>query len=217
MLFRLSKKPRRVRARRREKSPDHFRRRRVRRRKYFTSCKLREPPRAQAMRSAIGQGEPMQNEVLHGNFCAKGAKMIRAADCKPSQTRTQRSGSRLRACQKYFFDTLARLFLEKEQPLQSVKKASQSSRPQARKESGSFSAAACTSPKILYSPQVWNFCAKGAKIMRAADCKPSQARTQRSGPRLRACQKTFLTRKPGHPFLGWRGLRQAASRVLTMA
>ena len=58
------KKPRRVRARRREKSSNHFRRRRVRRRKYFTSCKLREPPRAQAMRSAIGQGEPMQNKVL---------------------------------------------------------------------------------------------------------------------------------------------------------
>ena len=77
---------------------------------------------------------------------------------------------------------------------QSVKKASQSSRPQARKKSGSFSAAACTSPKILYVMQVWNFCAKGAKIMRAAWRKPSQTRTQRSGPRLRACQNTFLTR-----------------------
>ena len=32
--------------------------------------------------------------------------MIRAADCKPSQTRTQRSGPRLKACQKHFFDTL---------------------------------------------------------------------------------------------------------------
>ena len=75
---------------------------------------------------------------------------------------------------------------------QIVKKASQSSRPQARKKSGSFSAAACTSPKILYSPQVWNFCAKGAKIMRAEDCKSFQTRTQRSGSRLKACQKYFF-------------------------
>ena len=103
------KKPRRVRARRREKSPDHVRRRRVRRRKYFTSCKLREPPRAQAMRSAIGQGEPMQNKVQSWNLCAYSAQMIRAAWRKPFQTRTQRSGSRLRACQKYFFDTRPRL------------------------------------------------------------------------------------------------------------
>ena len=71
---------------------------------------------------------------------------------------------------------------------------SQSLRPQARKKSGSFSAAACTSPKILYALQVWNFCAKGAKIMRAAWRKPFQTRTQRSGSRLSVSKILFLTR-----------------------
>ena len=88
------------------KKSSHHVRRRTRRRKYFMPCKLREPPRAQAVRSAISQGELMQNKVLSWNLCANCAQMIRAADCKPSQTRTQHSGLRLRACQKYFFDTL---------------------------------------------------------------------------------------------------------------
>ena len=34
------------------------------------------------------------------------AKRVRCGEPQPLQTRAQRSGSRLRACQKYFFDTL---------------------------------------------------------------------------------------------------------------
>ncbi len=103
----IVKKPRRVRARRREKSSDHVRRRRVRRRKYFTSCKLREPPRAQAMRSAIGQGEPMQSKVQSWNLCAVSAKIMRAAWRKPSQTRTQRSGPQHARCFVFYLVSAA--------------------------------------------------------------------------------------------------------------
>ena len=55
-----------------------------------------------------------------------------------------------------------------------------------------FSPAACTSGKILLALQVWNFCAEGAEIMRAAGCNPLQMRAQRSGSHLRACQKYFF-------------------------
>ncbi|MCI6606179.1 MAG: hypothetical protein MSC56_09890, partial [Clostridiales bacterium] len=54
------------------------------------------------------------------------------------------------------------------------------------------SAAACTSQKIHCALQVWNLCARSAQIMRAAGCKPSQTETQRSGFRLKACQKHFF-------------------------
>ena len=37
----------------------------------------------------------------------------------------------------------------------------------------SFSAGACTWPKILLRLQVWNLFAISEQIMRAADCKPS--------------------------------------------
>ena len=39
-------------------------------------------------------------------FVCHGTQIMRAAGCKPVQTKTQQSGFRLRACQKYFFDTL---------------------------------------------------------------------------------------------------------------
>ena len=41
------------------------------------------------------------------NLCAVSAQILRAAWRKPSQTRTQCSGSRLKACQKHFFDALS--------------------------------------------------------------------------------------------------------------
>ena len=59
-------------------------------------------------------------------------------------------------------------------------------------KSESFSPAACTSGKILLALQVWNFCAFSAEIMRAAGCNSLQTRAQRSGSRLRACQKYFF-------------------------
>ena len=68
-------------------------------------------------------------------------------------------------------------------PPHTVKKASQSLRPQAQIKSKLFSPAACTSGKILFALQVWNFCAESAEIMRAAGCNPLQTRAQRSGSR----------------------------------
>jgi hypothetical protein len=47
-------------------------------------------------------------------------------------------------------------------------KASQSLRPQAQIKFESSFPAACTSEKTLYGLQVWNLCARGAQIMRAA-------------------------------------------------
>ena len=86
---------------------NHFLRRRVRRRKYIAPCKLSETPRAQAPRSALGSVELMQSEASKWNLCARSAQIMRAAGRKPYQTETQRSGFRLKACQKHFFDTLS--------------------------------------------------------------------------------------------------------------
>ena len=44
--------------------------------------------------------------------------------------------------------------------------------PQRRKKVRSFSSATCAAKKILLRLQVWNLCAGGAQIMRAADCNP---------------------------------------------
>ena len=62
---------------------------------------------------------------------------------------------------------------------QCVKKASQSSRPQARIKSKLFSAAARMWRKILLRLQVWNLSAKSGQIMRAADCKPFVGKARR--------------------------------------
>ncbi len=40
------------------------------------------------------------------------------------------------------------------------------------RKSRSFSSATCAAKKILLRLQVWNLCALGAQIMRAADCSP---------------------------------------------
>ena len=44
--------------------------------------------------------------------------------------------------------------------------------PAGAKKVQSFSSATCAAKKILLRLQVWNLCASGAQIMRAADCKP---------------------------------------------
>ena len=44
--------------------------------------------------------------------------------------------------------------------------------PAGAKKVQSFSSATCAAKKILLRLQVWNLCAAGAQIMRAADCKP---------------------------------------------
>ncbi len=44
--------------------------------------------------------------------------------------------------------------------------------PAGAKKAQSFSSATCAAKKILLSLQVWNLCAGGAQIMRAADYNP---------------------------------------------
>ena len=44
--------------------------------------------------------------------------------------------------------------------------------PAGAKKVQSFSSATCAAKKILLRLQVWNLCAGGAQIMRAADCSP---------------------------------------------
>ena len=44
--------------------------------------------------------------------------------------------------------------------------------PAGAKKVQSFSSATCAAKKILLRLQVWNLCAAGAQIMRAADCNP---------------------------------------------
>ena len=44
--------------------------------------------------------------------------------------------------------------------------------PAGAKKVRSFSSATCAAKKILLRLQVWNLCAGGAQIMRAADCSP---------------------------------------------
>ena len=72
--------------------------------------------------------------------------------------------------QKKFFKFTAEK-RQKNLPLQTVKKASQSSPHMRRIESKSFLTAACTWAKIRIRLQVWNLFAAGKQIMRAADCK----------------------------------------------
>ena len=82
--------------------------------------------------------------------------------------------------------------------LQPVEKASQSLRPQAQIEFHSFSPAACTSEKIHLGSQT---CER--KRVRCGEPQPFQTRAQRSGSRLRDCQKYFFDNlKPRGPRMG---------------
>ena len=71
--------------------------------------------------------------------------------------------------------------------VQTVKEASQSLRPQAQTKFKAFLPAACTSAKILLGSQT---CER--KRVRCSEPQPFQTRAQRSGSRLRACQKSFF-------------------------
>ena len=77
---------------------------------------------------------------------------------------------------------------------QTVKKASQSLRPQAQIKFQAFFPAACTSAKTLLGSQT---CER--KRVRCGEPQPFPTRAQRSGSRWRACQRTpvFAKRKPG--------------------
>ena len=79
-----------------------------------------------------------------------------------------------------------------------VEKASQSLRPQAQIKFKAFLPAACTSAKILLGSQT---CER--KRVRCGEPQPFQTRAQRSGSRLRACQKYFFDKlRPCLPIWG---------------
>ena len=64
--------------------------------------------------------------------------------------------------------------------------------PAGAKKVRSFSPATCAAEKIPLRLQVWNLCAGGAQIMRAADCSPFVKKQY---------FLTVLRRQPGHPRL----------------
>ena len=80
--------------------------------------------------------------------------------------------------------------------IQTVEKASQSLRSQAQINCKTFLPAACTSAKILLGSQT---CER--KRVRCGEPQPFQTRAQRSGSRLRACQKYFFDKL--HPPRGF--------------
>ena len=89
----------------------------------------------------------------------------------------------------------------------SVEKASQSLRPQAQIKFKTFLPAACTSAKILYGSQT---CER--KRVRCGEPQSLQTRAQRSGSRLRACQKYFFDTLCGASF----GMRRSVCRSFSL-
>ena len=94
------------------------------------------------------------------NLCAVGAQIMRAADCSPFVKK------------EYFLTAATPQALAHGASAQLVQKSRRVSPPQRRKKVKSFSQATCAAEKILLRLQVWNLCAVGAQIMRAADCSP---------------------------------------------
>ena len=94
------------------------------------------------------------------NLCALGAQIMRAADCSPFVKK------------EYFLTATTPQALARGVSAQLVQKPRRVSPPQRRKKVRSFSPATCAAEKILLRLQVWNLCAVGAQIMRAADCSP---------------------------------------------
>ena len=85
--------------------------------------------------------------------------------------------------------------------LQSVEKASQSFAPAGAKMIRIIFCGGVYVAENTLRPASVEFFVLAQKIMRAAGCKPVQTKTQRSGFRLRACQKYFLTRSPSRRLL----------------
>ena len=94
------------------------------------------------------------------NLCAVGAQIMRAADCSPFVKK------------EYFLTAATPQAIAHGVSAQLVQKPRRVSPPQRRKKVKSFSQATCAAEKILLRLQVWNLCALGAQIMRAADCSP---------------------------------------------
>ena len=75
---------------------------------------------------------------------------------------------------------------------QSVKKASQSFAPAGAKMIRIIFCGGVYVAENTTQPASVEFVRHGTQIMRAAGCKPVQTETQRSGFRLRACQKILF-------------------------
>ena len=97
--------------------------------------------------------------------CAAGAFLCRGSEALPS-------GSYPPSKKEYFLTATTPQALARGVSAQLVQKPRRVSPPQRRKKVKSFSPATCAAEKILLRLQVWNLCALGAQIMRAADCSP---------------------------------------------
>ena len=96
--------------------------------------------------------------------CAAGAFLCRGSEALPS-------GSYPPSKKEYFLTATPPQALARGVSAQLVQKPRRVSPPERRKVR-SFSSATCAAKKILLRLQVWNLCALGAQIMRAADCSP---------------------------------------------
>ena len=97
--------------------------------------------------------------------CAAGVFLCRGSEALPS-------GSYPPSKKEYFLTATTPQALARGVSAQLVQKPRRVSPPQRRKKVKSFSQATCAAKKILLRLQVWNLCAVGAQIMRAADCSP---------------------------------------------
>ena len=73
---------------------------------------------------------------------------------------------------EYFLTATTPQALARGVSAQLIQKPRRVSPPQRRKKVKSFSQATCAAERIRLRLQVWNLCAVGAQIMRAADCSP---------------------------------------------
>ena len=97
--------------------------------------------------------------------CAAGAFLCRGSEALPS-------GSYPPSKKEYFLTATTPQSLARGVTAQLVQKPRRVSPMARQKKVRSFSSATCAAKKILLRLQVWNLCAVGAQIMRAADCSP---------------------------------------------
>ncbi len=116
-----------------------------------------------------------------GSACPKASQSFAAAAAKESQIifsgdmcgeeNTSRPANPP-SKKEYFLTATTPQALARGVSAQLIQKPRRVSPPQRRKKVKSFSQATCAAEKILLRLQVWNLCAVGAQIMRAADCSP---------------------------------------------
>ena len=121
--------------------------------------------------------------LLGSQTCER--KRVRCGEPQPFQTRAQRSGSRLRACQKFFFDKLRLCFRRNRATT-------------CRRSLAEFAPAGANKVQSIFAGGVYvgkntsRLANVRAKRVRCGEPQPFQTTAQRSGSRLRACQKFFF-------------------------